>query len=185
MPPPPVGHDDHGMPHTHLVFPLLIYAAATPGLVTGDNSSIRLDLPNMPQPDLYLLALPSYGGQTRVIDGYVEGAPELIAEVAASSARYDSGDKLEVYRRNGVREYVVWRTYDFQFDFRLLVDGRYERQTADPDGVYRSRVFPGLWFDGPALLAGNLAAIQRTAHLGLASPEHAAFVAKVNAAAGA
>ena len=185
MPPPPVGFDDHGGPHTILVFPLLLYAAATPGLLTGDNASVRLDLSNLPQPDLFLMVRPTHGGQARIAGGYVEGAPELIAEVSASTARLDLTDKREVYRRNGVREYVVWRTYDFQFDFFLLVNGQYDRHFADADGVYRSRVFPGLWLDVPRLLGGNLADIQRATALGFGTPEHVAFVAKLAAAAGA
>ena len=166
MPPPPVGFDDHGGPHTLLVFPLLLYAAVTPGLLTGDNASVRLDLPNLPQPDLFLMIRPTHGGQARVTGGYVEGAPELIAEVSASTARFDLTVKREVYRRNGVREYVLGRTYDFQFDFFLLVNGQYERQLADADGVYRSRVFHGLWFDVPRLLGGNLSEIQRATSAG-------------------
>src|SRR5687767_6376710 len=79
--PPPVSHDDHGRPHFDLITCLGVYRAATPGVTGGDNGSIRLDLGSMPQPDAYLLILPSHGGQARIDDdGYVEGAPELVAE---------------------------------------------------------------------------------------------------------
>jgi len=37
---------------------------------------------------------------------YLEGAPELILEIAGSSVSYDVHDTLEVYRRHGVREYL-------------------------------------------------------------------------------
>ena len=176
--PPPVSHVFHASPHLRLSGPLSTYWAATPGLAAGDNSSLRLDLPNMPQPDLYLMMLPEHGGRARVgDDGYVAGAPELIAEVAASSVSYDLHDKMEVYRRNGVREYVVWRTYDI--DHFTLVDGAHQPLAADEHGVYRSTAFPGLWLDGPRLLAGDLAGVQRTLNLGLSAAEHAAFVAKL------
>ena len=183
--PAALSHDFHASPHLRLSHVLTTYWAATPGLTAGDNGSLRLDLPNMPQPDLYLMILPEHGGQARVGgDGYVQGAPELIVEVAASSATYDLHDKLEVYRRNGVREYVVWRTYDFDVDHFMLRDGRYELTPATADGVYRSGVFPGLWIDARALLTGDLAAVQRTATAGLATAEHAAFVAQLTAAEG-
>ncbi|MEB3343019.1 Uma2 family endonuclease [Okeania sp.] len=45
-------------------------------------------------------------------DGYVEGAPELIVEISASSASIDLHDKLKAYRSNQVQEYLVWRFYD-------------------------------------------------------------------------
>ena len=87
-----------------------MYRFVTPGVEGGDNGSLRLDMDNMPQPDTYLLIRPEYGGQANIgPDGYVEGAPELIVEVAASSVSYDLGVKLNVYRRNGVQEYMVWR----------------------------------------------------------------------------
>jgi Uma2 family endonuclease len=175
-----VTHEFHGSPHVRLSGVLYNYWVATPGLTAGDNSSLRLDLPNMPQPDLYLMILPEHGGQARVGgDGYVAGAPELIAEVSGSSASYDLHDKMEVYRRNGVREYIAWRTYDFDLDYFVLRDGRYQLLPADDHGVYRSEVFPGLWLEARALLAGDLMGVQRTLNLGLASPEHAAFVARV------
>ena len=180
MPAAAVSHDFHGSPHVRLSGVLYTYWVATPGLTAGDNGSLRLDLRNMPQPDLYLMILPERGGQARVgTDGYVAGAPELIAEVSGSSASYDLHDKMEVYRRNGVREYIAWRTYDLDLDYFALRDGRYELVPADDQGVYRSTVFPGLWLDARALLAGDLATVQRTLHLGLASPEHAAFVARL------
>ena len=51
----------------------------------------------------------------------------------------------------------------------------------DRQGVARSRVFPGLWIDVPALLARGrrlCAAVQE----GLASPGHAAFVKRLEKA---
>ncbi len=184
MPAAAVTHEFHGGPHLRLAGVLFNYMAATPGLTAGDNGSLRLDLPNMPQPDLYLMKLPEHGGQARVGgDDYVVGGPELIAEVSASTASYDLHDKMEVYRRNHVREYVVWRTYDFDLDYFALRDGRYEPLPPDEQGVYRSRIFPGLWLDARALLAGDLAGVLRTLNLGLATPEHAAFVARLSAPA--
>ena len=185
MPAAAVSHEFHSSPHVRLATLLGVYMAATPGVTAGDNGSLRLDLPNMPQPDLYLMTLPQHGGQARIgDDGYVVGGPELIAEISASTASYDLHDKMEVYRRNGVREYVVWRTYDVDLDYSVLSDGRYEPLPAGPDGVYRSTIYPGLWVDGPRLLAGDLAGVLRTVNAGLATPEHAAFVARLGATEG-
>src|SRR5208337_2822339 len=105
----------HSRPHLHLCTWLGHYEALSPGVEGGDNGSIRLDLDNEPQPDAFLFIQPECGGQARISsDDYVEGAPDMVAEVASSSASYDLGVKLQVYRRNGVREYVVWRVLDRQ-----------------------------------------------------------------------
>ncbi|MGE0707428.1 MAG: Uma2 family endonuclease [Planctomycetota bacterium] len=122
------------------------------------------------------------GGQTRDEDGYVAGAPELVAEVAASSVSYDLHDKLGAYRRNGVREYLVWRVLDRALDWFVLRDERYEPLAPVGDGTLRSAVFPGLWLDPRALLAGDLAAVLARLQAGLASPEHGAFRARLAAA---
>jgi Uma2 family endonuclease len=174
--PPPVSHDFHSGPHFNLIGWLAIYGFATPGVEGGDNGSLRLDLDNEPQPDAYLRIKPDHGGQSRTRDGYVEGAPELVAEVAASNAAYDLHTKLNVYRRNGVREYVVWRVYDEAVDWFVLREGRYDRLVTDASGVFHSEVFPGLWLDPAALIYGNTTRVVQVAQQGLASSEHMGFV---------
>src|SRR5207248_2017722 len=134
------------------------YWMASPGVEVGDNGSLRLDLDNMPQPDAYAMLLPEHGGQARIDDDdYVAGAPELVAEIAASSASYDLHDKLNAYRRNGVKEYIVWLVWEKAIDWFVLRGGRYEAAVAQWDGLHRSETFPGLWLDGPAMLRGDLA----------------------------
>lgn len=179
--PSPVSLEYHGSPHADMMTWLGVYRAAAPGVQVGDNSTVRLEGDNEPQPDGFLrLATP--GGQSRIDeDGYVEGAPELMAEIAASSASYDLHDKLDVYRRHNVREYVVWRTYEEAVDWFVLRRGRYGRLPLT-DGVYQSRVFPGLWLHPGALVRGDLATVLQVLHRGLASPEHAAFVARLRRA---
>src|SRR5436853_7856497 len=49
MPPPAVSFMHHGEPHTDLLLLLATYREATPGIRCGHNSSLRLDLDNMPQ----------------------------------------------------------------------------------------------------------------------------------------
>jgi Uma2 family endonuclease len=175
----PVSLDFHAAPHGDLVTWAGIYRLHTPGVKLGDNATVRLDMDNEPQPDVCLMI--GQGGQARVDeDGYIEAAPEFAAEVAASSASYDLGDKLNAYRRNGVREYLVWRVLDTAIDWFVWREGRYESFPAGSDGITRSEVFPGLWLDAAALLGGDLPRVHEVLHQGLASREHASFVARLN-----
>ncbi len=174
--PSPVSAEDHGEPHFDLNGWLFVYRAHTPQVRGGDNATLRLDLDNEPQPDGYLRLLPECGGQARLVDGYVTGAPELIVEIAASSASYDLHEKLNAYRRNAVREYVVWRVWDQAVDWLVLRSGRFE-PLAPADGIYRSEVFPGLWLEPAAVVRGDLVRVLQVLQQGLASPEHAAFAA--------
>lgn len=180
--PSPVRLQRHGQPQAHLVGWLVFYTGGTPGVIAGDNSTVRLDLDNEPQPDALLLIEPACGGQARVsADDYVETAPELVAEVAASSASVDLHAKRQVYRRSGVREYIVWRVLDGALDWFILRHETYTPLEPDAQGVMRSEVFPGLWLHTAALLRGDMASVFATLQQGLASPEHAAFVAHLQA----
>jgi hypothetical protein len=158
-----------------------VYMASTPGTDMGDNSSLTVeDDAHMPQPDGLLRVRPEFGGQTRTdTNGYLVGAPELIAEVSATTASYDLHDKLNLYLAEGVKEYIVWRTEDGEVDWFIRKRRRFVRLATGPDGVVRSETFPGLWLDVPPLLEDNLAQVLQTLQLGLNSPEHAAFVAKL------
>jgi Uma2 family endonuclease len=179
--PSPVRHRYHGHQHTHLVSWLGYYEAHTPGVEASDNVTVRLDLDNEPQPDALLFIDPACGGHVLLdAEGYIEGAPELVAEVASSSASYDLHTKLRVYRRNGVREYIVWRVLDQELDWFVLRAEQYERLALDAAGLYRSEVFPGLWLNAAALLQGDLATVLAVVQRGLASPEHAAFVMRLH-----
>ncbi|MEN9217652.1 MAG: Uma2 family endonuclease [Gloeomargarita sp. DG_2_bins_126] len=166
----------HSSPHGDIMGWLWNYKVATPGVALYDNPTVRLDGDNEPQPDAVLRL--ANGGQSSISpDDYIEGAPELIVEIAASSASYDLHDKLRVYRRNGVQEYIVWRTYSQAIDWFYLEDGQYQLQSPDAQGILRSRQFPGLWLAVPALLAGDLAQVLETLQQGIATPDHQRFVA--------
>jgi Uma2 family endonuclease len=179
MLPPPVSDEFHSSPHFDLISWLGIYRAATPGVRGGDSGTLRLDLKNRPQPDAYLRILTECGGQSKIDkDGYVAGAPELIAEVAASSVSYDLHVKLNCYREHGVKEYVVWRVYDEAIDWMFLRGGNYEQLPLEM-GIYKSEVFPGLWLETAAMLSGDIAAVIATLQKGLATPEHKAFLARL------
>jgi Uma2 family endonuclease len=173
--PSPVRHEGHGRQHSALNYWLSVYGTSTQGVEVSDNATVRLDLDNEPQPDL-LLRIAS-GGQSRVDpDGFISGAPELVAEIASSSAAYDLHQKLTVYRRHGVREYIVWRVLEHAIDWFVLRDGRYEPLHTDEAGVFRSEVFPGLWLDAATMIRGDMAPVLKVLVEGLASHEHEEFV---------
>lgn len=171
-----VKFEQHGYPHSTLMGCLFLYAAETGGVVAGDNTSLKLDLDNMPQPDCLLMRLPEFGGQAEIVDGYIEGAPEWIGEVSSSTVSIDLHAKLNVYRRSGVREYLVWRTQDEEIDWFVLREGQFERLPTDADGILRSQQFPGLWLDVAAMTAGNLKQVIQVLQQGIATAEHAKFV---------
>ena len=178
--PSPTRSSSHARPHAAMITWLGSYAASTPGVQVNDNPTVRLDLDNEPQPDAALLIDPGAGGQARLTDDdYLEGAPELVAEIASGSASYDLHDKLHVYRRNGVREYLVWRTLDHRMDWFELADGAYRPLQPDAAGVIRSRVFPGLRLAVPAMLRGDLATVLRELQHGLGENSHKAFAARL------
>jgi hypothetical protein len=176
----PVRHNMHGAPHADLISWATIYRASTTGVIGGADATVRLDLGNEPQPDAYLLIDPARGGKARIDEeGYINGAPEFVAEVAASTVSIDLGPKLNAYRRNGVNEYLVWRVQDAEIDWFILREDRFDRLLPDSDGVTRSLVLPGLWLDATALLAGDLARVYAVLRDGLAHPIHAAFVVRL------
>lgn len=176
--PSPVRFYRHGRPHAWLVGWLVQYESLTLGVVSADNATARLDLDNEPQPDVLLMIDPARGGQARISpDDYVEHAPELVVEIASSSSSLDMNAKLHVYRRNGVREYIVWRVLDEAIDWFVLRDGQFVALQPDATGIVRSERFPGLWLHTQALLGGDLAGVLATVQLGCRSSDHAAFVA--------
>jgi Uma2 family endonuclease len=174
--PSPVNHEMHSNPHIRVGFWVAYYSMRTPFVEPGDNATVRLDLDNEPQPDVNLFIRPEYGGQIKLVDGFIEGAPEFVAEVANSSTSIDLHPKFKAYRRNGIREYLVWRVADGEVDWFVLRGGEYEKLALSSDGLFRSTVFPGLWLNPAALLKNDLVALASAVEQGCATPEHAAFV---------
>ncbi|MBI1760377.1 MAG: Uma2 family endonuclease [Acidobacteria bacterium] len=173
----PVRRKNHSIPDNHLSTWLGVYAAVTPGVLAGNNGTVRLDEWNEVQPDSDLRIDETRGGQALVSsDDYLEGAPELVIEIAASSAPRDLREKFTVYQRNGVREYIVWAVADGQIHWFSLEAGTFTPLNPDPNGYLCSRVFPGLWLDVQALLRGEMAQVLQVLQQGLAAPEHAEFI---------
>jgi Uma2 family endonuclease len=177
----PVRTKRHGKPHLILGGWLTYYLSKTPGLDDyGDNSTARLDDDNEPQPDLALLLPERLGGLARIDeDDYIVGPPTWVAEVAGSSVSIDLHSKLNAYRRNGVREYLVWRTLDAAVDWFALRDGQFVALPRDERGVIKSEQFPGFWLDTGALVKGDLGGLFRVVDEGTATGEHAEFVRRL------
>ena len=176
----PVRVSRHGQPHSDIIGWLVAYRSATPSVMVCDNTTVRLDLDNEPQPDALLFIDEAKGGQSRIsADDYIEGAPELIVEIAASSASYDLHDKLRAYRRNGVREYLVWLTQEKAFHWYVLRAGEYVQQAPDELGILYSQVFPGLQLAVEALLTGDMQRVLAVLQKGIVSETHRAFVQKL------
>lgn len=180
--PSPVRQKQHGGPHFDLITWMGVYRMHTPGVGGGVSSSIRLDMDNEPQPDGVLFIEPERGGHAFIDeDDYIAGSPELAAEVSASTTRLDLKTKFKVYRRNEVREYLIWRVAKKKIEWYMLRNGEYEPLQPSREGYLRSEVLPGLWLDAKALVRGDLVRVHEVLHQGLESREHAQFVARLKA----
>jgi Uma2 family endonuclease len=171
----------HGTSHIPLLAVIFAYQSATPGVECADNTTVILGEGSEPQPDIYLRILPECGGRSRsTADDYVDGPPELIVEVANSSRSIDLHSKREDYSRHGVLEYLVLAVKDHRFHwFDLTAAGP---EIPVDDGIIRVRNFPGLWIDVQGVLTKAHAKLMETLQRGLATPEHAAFAARLAAA---
>lgn len=175
----PLRIEQHGNPHANVITWLGTYEASTPEVQVGDNCTVILDTKNEPQPDALLRIKKS--GQSSISEkGYVEGAPELIVEIAASTVSIDLHDKLKAYRRNQVQEYLVWRVDDNQFDWFRLRKGKYINLAPDDNRIIKSVIFPGLWLEVNALLTGDLAKVLKILQQGIAMQEHQKFRQKLD-----
>jgi Uma2 family endonuclease len=154
----PMHHEGHGRPQRIVSTWLGVYQAQHPDIDGGDGGTVRLDPDNNVQPDAYLR---HHEGTSKLSgDDFLEGPPELVFEIAASSASVDLGPKLRAYRRNGVKEYVVWQVWEKRLDwFELSDDGEYVVRQPDRRGVIESKVFPGLRLAFEKLLAEDLAGV--------------------------
>jgi Uma2 family endonuclease len=170
---------EHGNNGRHVSTWLGTYEAFTPGCEGGDHTTSLIGEECL-QPDGYLALLPECGGKSWG-KKYVEGAPELIAEVSFSTASIDLHQKFDVYEKAGVQEYLVVLLKKKQVRWHRLVRGKYKLLRPDAAGVYRSHVFPGLWLDSKALFKNDLVRVLAKLQEGIVSPEHVRFVAELAA----
>ena len=170
----------HGRPHARLMGWLTAYEAATPGTDVLDNTTTILGKESELQPDGALVILPEHGGTSRVgKDDYLDGPPEWLGEIASTTESIDLFGKKADYERAGVKEYMVAALRQQKVLWWALRRGKFKPLRPGRDGIFRSEVFPGLWLDPQALLDLNSARLLAVLHLGVVSPEHAAFVARL------
>lgn len=176
----PVRIRQHAQPHQRISTWIGVYCAATPGVLAADNGTYRMDLDNEPQPDISVWIDEALGGGAAISeDDYLEGTPELLIEVAASSAAYDLHEKQHAYRRNGIQEYLVLQVYEQVVTWYRWEEGEYREIQPDDAGVLRSERFPGLWLAPANFWEGNLAGVLAVLQTGLDAEEHALFVAEL------
>ncbi len=172
----------HGRSSGLLVRWLGAYEDDTPGVEVYDNATTIIGDDSEPQPDACMIVQPECGGQMQVTEeDYLQGAPELVGEVASSTEAYDLHSKKRDYERAGVKEYLVIALRQQTVFWFVNRGGKFEEQPPDADGVIRSEVFPGLWLDPAALVELNGRRLLEVLRQGLATSEHAAFAAQLAA----
>lgn len=169
---------EHGLSDDDIGGWLFTYRVNTPGTDSGTNATTLL-LEDSPQSDRHLRILPECGGKSWVDGKYLAGPAELMAEVCLSSTSYDLNEKYDLYEAAGVQEYLAVLMYEQEIRWHHRVDGRFQILSPDADGIHRSRVFPGLWLDGAALLRRDMAAVLAKLQEGLATSEHRTFVERL------
>ncbi len=164
----PLSFESHGQPDSVLQHWLAHYSTYATNVEHASNATLKLGRKDMPQPDGFLWDTTASNARL-TSDGYIEGAPEIVAETSASSVSYDTREKLDSYLRAGVLEYIILRTLDNELDWFVLENDEYVRLQADDQGIIRSRYFKGLWLNVPAMLAHDRRAVLRTLETGFAA----------------
>jgi len=171
---------DHGDTSRFVAGWLDRYQRFTPRIRGADGATVKLYLEGEPQPDAFLFIPAELGGQCSVnAENYLTGAPELVVEIARSSRYYDLKQKKADYERAGVLEYVVIELGPDRIHWFIRRAKRFAALRPGPDGIYRSKVFPGLWLDRGAFFTQDRARRDEVLEEGLATLEHAAFVTKL------
>jgi Uma2 family endonuclease len=167
----------HGQTDSNITTWIGVYRAATPGCEGGSNVTSLIG-EDCPQPDEFLAIRPEYGGAAWG-KKMVEGSPELLVEISHSTASIDLHEKFDLYQKARVQEYLIVLLKSREIRWHRLVRNKYQLIKPDDNGVYHSRVFPGLWLDVKALFADDIAKVLATLQLGIASDEHQKFVAEL------
>jgi Uma2 family endonuclease len=170
---------EHSLAHVPALVWLSYYQENTTGVEALDNASTALGLKSETQPDGLLRIAPVCGGRTRNDRGAIRGVPELLVEIAHKSRFADFGPKFDDYESVGVLEYLIRAIEPDEVCWFVLRRGRFADRSPGPDGIIRSEAFPGLWLDPAALIAGDTRRLRTVLDLGCATPEHAAFVARL------
>jgi Uma2 family endonuclease len=172
----------HGRSNKDLLWWLGVYEDETPGVEALSGVTNILGSLSEPEPDACLFVRAEHGGRAAANeDDYLAGAPDWIGEIAASTESIDLHRKKLDYESAGVREYVVVALRTKKVFWFVLRRGKFQEMRPDTDGIYRSKVFPGLWLDPDALLRRDRKRMLAVLRQGLTTKEHEAFVAKLAA----
>lgn len=171
--------NDHGEADEDIGYWLVHYKRFTKGVRSSGNATTILGNFGEVQPDCQLRIPEELGGQTRIVGGYISGPPEFVVEVGKSSRKKDLGPKKADYERAGVAEYLFLGIEPDEVRWFVRREGRFVDLTPGPEGFFRSDVFPGLWLDPRAFFFGDMEGVIAVLEQGLATPEHAAFVARL------
>jgi hypothetical protein len=168
----------HGTYHLELGLVFTLYKADTPGVQAADNATAILGEKSEVQPDLMMWLLKECGGRSDYNkDGYLLGAPELVAEIAGSSRVVDLGRKRKDYLAAGVQEYIVLCIEECEVHWFHFPSKR--KLKPDRNGVWKSRIFPGLWINEAALWEHDSVRLLETVRQGVAAPEHEEFARRL------
>ncbi len=141
----------HQMVQVHLL--ALIYFFVTQrglGRVIGAPLDVELS-GRIVQPDVLYISADRID---IITDRRIVGAPDLVLEVSSPSTKdYDQGDKREVYRMAGVREYWFIDVEKRAATVWALVEDRYVEQRPDEQGQHVSTVLSGFAVDVAAAIA--------------------------------
>jgi len=136
-----VGFTHHAEPDGVIQGWLSFYASKSKDVRHATNSTLRLSPDDVVQPDGLLVKTDTVQFDEK---GYLSGPVEFVAEIEASSASIVAREKLDTYRRSGVKEYLLWRTRDSVIEWWHLEDDDYLLLEPDQAGNIQSREFPGL-----------------------------------------
>jgi Uma2 family endonuclease len=169
----------HSIPHARIMLWLGLYELATPSTIVCDNGTLVMNDANELQPDAMLLLNSSVGGGCALADGYVRGVPELVVEVSHTTESLDRVSKRRVYESLGVAEYLVVLVASQSVEWWSQTANGFVALKADRNGRFKSKAFPGLWLTPSGIVDASTQQLANTLHEGLASPDHARFVAKL------
>ena len=157
------------------------YRLHTPNLQAAIHLTTFVDTRNVFQPAVSLMRSDT-ARQRLGKDGYLRGSPDFACEVReGGDGCVDLNAKRLAYEQAGLGELlVVLLDKPWRVRWLSLVHGAFADVHPDPaDGLFKSRVFPGLWLDVDALFADDLQRLSAAVERGCATPEHAAFVERL------
>ncbi|MFT3878951.1 MAG: Uma2 family endonuclease [Gemmatales bacterium] len=172
--PSPMRFVQHANPQTCINGWLFCYSSQTPGVRNGGSATLKIDTENEFEPDGMLFY--DQGQLVIADDGYLEGVPELVVEVSASTISVDSKEKFRVYEKQGVKEYLLWNTQADTITWFARNKNKFVAMKPNRAGIIQSKTFPGLWLDVAAMLEGDLTQVMKTLNEGLTSGPHVKYV---------